>query len=70
MRNRHRHFITFCLLLISPSSALAWNAAGHMLVALIAYEKMTPPQREALVAILKKHLRFKEDFLDRMPPAV
>ncbi len=62
--------LAICTLLATPAVSFAWNAAGHMLVALVAYEKMTEPRRQALVAILKKHPRFEEDFKNRMPPEV
>lgn len=43
-----------CLFLASPS-ALAWNAAGHRLVALIAWEQLSPASREYLAAALHRH---------------
>lgn len=74
MKNPLRRFVGILLasvtLLATPDRSFAWNAVGHMLVALVAYEHLTPPQREAMVALLKKHPRFKEDFLNRMPQVV
>ncbi len=69
---KRRNYLLFAViaLLAQPAVSFAWNAAGHMLIALVAYEHLSPPQREAMVALLKKHPRFKEDFLDRMPPDV
>ena len=35
--------------------AYAWNAAGHRLVAVIAWQQLTPPTREAISAALARH---------------
>lgn len=35
--------------------AYAWNAAGHRLVAVIAWQQLTPPTREAISAVLARH---------------
>lgn len=67
MRQKLFILIAFVTLLAAPAVSFAWNAAGHMLIALIAYENMAPQQRTAMVALLNKHPRFQEDFLDRMP---
>jgi hypothetical protein len=43
-----------CLILASPS-VLAWNAAGHRLAALIAWQQLSPASREYLAAALRRH---------------
>ena len=43
------------LLAISPAPAWAWNAAGHRLVAAIAWRKMTPTARLAAANLLRQH---------------
>jgi len=53
--------------LLVASSASAWNASGHMQVALIAYRKMTPAARTKAVELLRKHPRFAEDFEEKKP---
>lgn len=45
------------LLLVAPSSALAWGEAGHMLVSAIAYERLNPSAK-AKVDALTKTIRF------------
>ena len=35
--------------------AYAWNAAGHRLVAVIAWQQLTPPTRDAISAALARH---------------
>jgi len=43
------------LLLLLPLPAGAWNAAGHRLVAAVAWQEMTPPVRERVSALLRRH---------------
>lgn len=50
-----------------PSSACAWNPAGHMAIASVAYDALPQARREDLVALLKQHPRFQEDFAAAMP---
>lgn len=40
---------------LSPSSALAWNAAGHRLVAAIAWEHLRPDVRDEVTLLLHQH---------------
>jgi len=64
-----RFFIVLLLAaLVFPSRALAWNPAGHMAIASIAYDELSPSRRQALVALLREHPRFAEDFKAVMPP--
>jgi hypothetical protein len=49
-----RCFATFALVL-AASSALAWNAAGHRLVAAIAWRQMSPSTQQAATALLRQH---------------
>lgn len=54
-------------ILLVTQIAGAWNARGHMLVSLVAWGQLQPDVRDTVVAILKKHPRFKQDFLGKMP---
>ncbi|MDR2165036.1 MAG: S1/P1 nuclease [Zoogloeaceae bacterium] len=38
-----------------PAPALAWNAAGHRLVAALAWQRMTPTARQQASALLLRH---------------
>ena len=58
----------FVLVFVAP--ALAWNPTGHMAIASVAYDQISPEQRAALVDILKSHPRFAQDFHDAMPKDV
>jgi len=60
--------IVFSLIGVSP--ALAWNDAGHRATTSIAFGAMTSDQQNAVIAILKAHPRFAEDFAAHMPESV
>jgi hypothetical protein len=56
-------FITvFCAL-----PACAWNDAGHRIVARIAWDKLTPEQRQKAIDILSKHPKYAEDLQAAVP---
>jgi hypothetical protein len=58
------------LLLVVPTQAMAWNALGHKVVAEIAWQQLEPKQRQSVVDILRRHPRFAEDFVNKMPADV
>lgn len=60
--------IVFSFIGVSP--ALAWHDAGHRVTASIAFDAMTSEQQKAVVAVLKAHPRFAEDFAAHMPESV
>jgi hypothetical protein len=49
--------LALSLLLLAPSSALAWDDAGHLLVSQIAYERLSPAAK-AKVDAMAKTIRF------------
>jgi hypothetical protein len=55
------------LLLAFVSTAFAWNDKGHMVVAQLAYEKLSPSQRDTIFEILKKHPHYKEFLIAEKP---
>ena len=61
-----------CLLAwsVTISPVAAWNAAGHKIIASIAFRQLTADEQSKIVAILKRHPRFTEDFADQMPEEV
>jgi hypothetical protein len=54
-------------LLLFASSARAWNASGHLQIALIAYKRLTPAARERAVELIRHHPRFAQDFEAQKP---
>ncbi len=58
-----------CLLSLSPRAG-AWNAHGHMLIALIAYDALPADKRASLVRLLESHPRFRDDLLAAVPPSL
>ena len=52
---KRRCRLAFILLWLVPLPALAWNAAGHRLVACIAWDQLTPDDRQTIAAALRVH---------------
>lgn len=44
-----------------------WSAGGHRIVANLAFDDLKPAVRNKVVAILKNHPRFTEEFKNQMP---
>lgn len=55
-------FLIAVFVVLQSSHSLAWNAAGQKTVAEIAWQKLDRATRNAVVAILRRHPRFREDF--------
>ena len=55
---------------VMVSPALAWNAAGHRIIASIAFRQLAESEQAEVVAMLKKQPRFVRDFADEMPEEV
>jgi len=53
MRVRLRCFFLVCLLTFANLPAFAWNNIGHMAVAYIAWQNLTPAQRTRVSALVK-----------------
>ena len=53
----------FLCLCVSNSVSWGWNGTGHKVVALIAWEDLTPKTKAAVTAILKAHPRYEKDLL-------
>jgi len=56
--------------LLVASPALAWNAAGHKIIASIALRQLSDTEQGRIVGWLKRHPRFTEDFADAMPDEI
>lgn len=58
------------LVLFLQCFAHAWNFAGHRIIASIAYDQLEPETQLAMVALLKQHPRFQQDFQSQMPDII
>ncbi len=66
-----RQYITIVLAgLLAFSPALAWHEVGHKTTAAIAFDQLSAERQQEVVAILRAHPRFEEDFQSRMPPEI
>lgn len=65
-----RAFLVAAILVAwSAAPALAWNRAGHEIIAMLAYDQLAPEAKAKVDAILKHHPRVREDLLgDDAPP--
>jgi hypothetical protein len=52
---------------LSPGQASGWGPGGHKVVANIAYDRLDPATRSAIVKVLQKHPDFKDRFAAKMP---
>jgi hypothetical protein len=50
--------------------AAAWSPAGHMQIALLAYDELPEDTRARLATLLEAHPRFHADFLPALPPGL
>ncbi len=55
------------ILLAAAPAASAWNDTGHMIAALIAYDRMSEAVRGSMAHLVRSHPRFQEDFVPRLP---
>jgi len=62
--------LLFLTVLLFSNIGLAWNAAGHHLMAAITWDLLTTQQRDYWVDILEHHPRFTKDFKDHLPKYV
>ena len=63
-----RPFVLCLIVLFGvPDVAGAWHDRGHRATAHIAWDAMDAPLRGRIVAVLRQHPRFEEDFLAHVP---
>jgi hypothetical protein len=66
---RRKRWRLLVLLLVAPAAS-GWNDTGHMVAALIAYDRMPSSVSVAMGRLLHSHPRFQEDFVPRLPKAL
>jgi hypothetical protein len=55
--------IMILFLVLPPRTCFAWSEGGHHLIAVIAFSLLAEHERAELIAVLKQHPRFAEDFV-------
>jgi hypothetical protein len=70
MRPLTRFFVVLVAICLVSARAQAWNASGHELVAMIAYDELPEARRAELTKLLRQHPRFAEDFAAHEPADV
>jgi hypothetical protein len=63
---RLRHGLVVLLVLAVTSPALAWDSKGHMMVAYIAYQQLTPTVRNRVDQLLARN-PFHDQWLSKIP---
>jgi hypothetical protein len=53
--------------LCATDQSCAWGPAGHKIIASIALRQLAPEKQAKVVALLKQHPRYQQDFADRIP---
>lgn len=62
--------ISILVPLLGSSAALAWHDVGHRATASIAFDAMSTDEQVSIIAVLKAHPRFAEDFVAHMPESI
>lgn len=62
--------VSILAIFLGVGTAHAWHDLGHRTTAYIAFDAMSAEQQRAVVATLKAHPRFTEDFLAHMPAPI
>jgi len=70
MRNRILSLIGLAAMLVAPSSASAWNAVGHMVVAKLAFDQLDEVDQLRLFKLLKTHPHYAKYLAANKPELV
>lgn len=57
-----RSLLSVLLVALLAQPGNAWWECGHHIIALLAYEQLTPNEQKALYRVLRSHPRFAQDF--------
>lgn len=63
-------FIGLLIGTVVVSPVQAWNATGHRVIASIAFRQLSVGQQAKVAAMLERHPRFAQDFVEPMPEDV
>jgi S1/P1 Nuclease len=67
MKSRFLLVLAALLLTLGCRAALAWNSIGHMSVAWVAYQKLTPAEKARVATLLKVNPYYKSVWLKLIP---
>lgn len=67
MPNLRRWIAVALCLVLFHSTSQAWGSFGHMAVAWVAYQKLTPAKQARVIALLKKNPYYKTKWLPMIP---
>src|SRR5438552_1140233 len=59
--------VMFALVSMTSSQSFAWIDTGHKIVAMIAWEDLTPKAKTTITELLKQHPRYEKDLLTGLP---
>lgn len=62
----HSAQMLLCAILLAPGVVQGYNAAGHKIIAEIAWQKLSVEDRRSICETLRAHPRFAEDFKEAM----
>jgi len=70
MRKPRQQFLSICLAIaLSPAAALAWGPEGHIVIAKIANERLTPAAKTGVKQLLGRHtLSSVANYADQIRP--
>jgi hypothetical protein len=60
--------IAIAVVVLPARVSFGWHATGHIIVALIAWEDLTPKTKAAITELLKQHPLYQRDLINDLPP--
>jgi S1/P1 Nuclease len=66
----HTPLVFAAVLMCFTVDSLAWGPAGHKIIASIAFRRLARDKQATIIALLKQHPRYEEDFGKKMPAEV
>lgn len=60
--------IFLCALCLPSANSFGWIGTGHKIVALVAWDDLTPKTKEAVTALLKQHPQYEKELMQDAPP--
>ena len=67
VKNSYRIGLVMAIVLGFAPRSWAWIDTGHKIVAMVAWEDLTPKTRAAVTELLKQHPRYEKDLMFNAP---